>query len=163
MWKYFSANDTKKYIDISQQLIDKYNNTYHHSIGSSTTIARQPASYQHVFNRLYDKKVEKVKRIPKFHLGQQVQILRKKKTFEKRFTPNCAEELFTISSVKDTKTPTYSIQDMRSEKIQGSFYEKELHTSEQTVFRIEKEIKNRRTRIDGVEETYVKWKGYNND
>ena len=162
MWKYFSANNTKKYIDILDKLVDKYNNTYHRSIGCTPTVARQPASYQHVFNNLYAKKVEARKQVPKFQLGDQVRIFKKKKTFEKGFTPNWTEELFTISSVKDTKPPTYSIQDLKGEPIRGSFYETELQKSSQDVFRIEKVIKKRTTR-DGVKEAYVRWKGYNND
>ena len=163
MWKYFSANNTKKYIDILDQLVDKYNNTYHRSIGCTPTVARQLSSYQHVFNNLYAKKVEARKQhAPKFQLGDQVRIFKKKKTFEKGFTPNWTEELFTISSVKNTKPPTYTIQDMRGEKIQGSFYEAELQKSELTVFRIEKVLKKRTTK-DGDKEAYVRWKGYNND
>ena len=46
---------------------------------------------------------------PKFHVGDRVgvRITRKKGTFEKRFTPNWTEEVFTISSVKSTIQPTY--------------------------------------------------------
>ena len=83
-----------------------------------------------------------------------MRISKKKKTFEKGFTPNWTEELFTISSVKDTKPPTYTIRDTKGDHIQGSFYEEELQKSSQDVFRIEKVIKKRGT------EAYVKWKGY---
>ena len=53
MWKYFSANNTKRYIDILDKLIDKYNNTKHRSIGCTPTVARQPSSYEQVFKYLY--------------------------------------------------------------------------------------------------------------
>ena len=46
MWKYFSANNTKRYVDILQKLIDKYNNTKHRSIGCTPSVAREPASYK---------------------------------------------------------------------------------------------------------------------
>ena len=32
MWKYFTANNTNKYIDELQNMVDKYNTTYHRSI-----------------------------------------------------------------------------------------------------------------------------------
>ena len=32
MWKYFSANNTNVYIDILQDLVDKYNNLKHSTI-----------------------------------------------------------------------------------------------------------------------------------
>ena len=163
MWKYFSANNTKRYIDILDQLIDRYNNTKHRAIGCTPTVARQPASYQHVFKKLYAKKVEDRRSVvPKFHVGDKVRIVKKKKTFEKGYFPNWTEELFTISSVKDTKPPTYTIQDLQGEPIQGSFYEAELQKSKQDIFRIEKVIKKRKGK-NGGKEAYVKWKGYNSD
>ena len=162
MWKYFSANNTKRYIDILDQLIEKYNNTKHRSIGCTPTVARQPSSYQHVFKKLYTKNVQKEKKDPKFKVGEQVRIFKKKKTFEKGFTPNWTEELFSINTVKDTKPPTYLIQDLNGEIIKGSFYEPELQKSDQVRFRIDKIIKKRTRKDNGIEEAYVKWKGYNN-
>ena len=159
MWKYFSANNTKTYIDILDQLVDKYNHTKHRSIGCTPTVARQPASYQQVFKKLYTDKV-KSKSIPKFLVGDKVRISRKKKTFEKGFTPNWTEELFTINEVKKTIPPTYIIQDMKGEVIKGSFYEPELQRSKQDVYRIEKVIK-KRSKKNGEKEALVKWKGYN--
>ena len=44
-----------------------------------------------------------------------------KGTFEKGFTPNWTEEVFTISSVKATKPPTYAIKDTPGEPVQGTF------------------------------------------
>ena len=38
MWKYFTANNTVKYIDVLPSLIEKYNNTYHRSIKCTRTI-----------------------------------------------------------------------------------------------------------------------------
>jgi len=163
MWKYFSANNTKRYIDILDQLIHRYNNTKHRAIGCTPTVARQPASYQHVFKTLYAKKVEDRRPVvPKFHIGDKVRIVKKKKTFEKGYFPNWTEEIFIISSVKDTKPPTYTIHDLQGESIKGSFYEAELQKSKQDIFRIEKVIKKRKRKNVG-EEAYVKWKGYNSD
>ena len=159
MWKYFSANNTKKYIDILDDLIEKYNNTYHRSIGRTPVDARKPSSYQYVFKKLYTKKVIQK---PKFKIGDKVRISKKKKQFEKGFTPNWTEEIFTISDVKDTNPPTYHIQDLKGESVKGSFYEAELQKSTQDVFRIEKVIK-KRTRKNGEKEVYVKWTGYSSD
>ena len=59
-----------------------------------------------------------------------------KGTFENGFTPNWTEEVFTISSVKATKPPTYTIKDTLGEPVQGTFYEQELQLSVQEIFRI---------------------------
>ena len=162
MWKYFSANNTKRYIDILQKLIDKYNNTKHSSIGMKPTVAREPSSYQHVFENLYAKNTKERRKEPKFHLGDKVRIMKKKKHFEKGFTPNWTEEIFTINKVKSTKPPTYIIQDLIGETIKGSFYEAELQKTNQDTFRIDKIVK-KRTNKEGIKEAYIKWKGYSNN
>ena len=51
-WKYFTANNTQKYIDVLPSMVEKYNNTYHRSIKLTPSDARNPASYQHVLNAL---------------------------------------------------------------------------------------------------------------
>ena len=161
MWKYFSANNTKRYINILDDLINRYNNTKHRAIGYTPTVARQPSSYQYVFRNLYGKKVKDREQTPRFQVGDKVRISKKKETFEKGYTPNWTEELFTIKEVKPTRPPTYTIQDLRGEPIKGSFYDAELQKSSQEVYRIEKVIR-KRTRTDGEKEALVKWKAYDN-
>ena len=101
MWKYFTANNTTKYIDVLPSLIEKYNNTYHRSIKCTPSFAREPSSYQHVYDALHNNSEgEKIKSAsikpkppPEFKVGDRVRIFKKKKTFEKGFTPNWTEDL----------------------------------------------------------------------
>ena len=164
MWKYFSANNTNRYIDILEKLIEKYNDTKHRTIGCTPRIARQPSSYERVFKKLYEKQSKERRQniIPHFQIGDTVRISKKKKTFEKGFTPNWTEELFTIRKVKETKPPTYTIQDFNGDPIEGSFYGAELQKSTQDVYRIDKVLKQRTRKSDGEKEALVKWKGYDN-
>ena len=71
---------------------------------------------------------------PRFHVGDEVRIVRKKGTFEKGFTPNWTEEVFTITTVKAIKPSTYTIKDTRGEPVQGTFYEQELQTSMREIY-----------------------------
>ena len=161
MWKYFTANNTKNYINKLDELIERYNNTYHRSIGCTPSQARQPAYYEQVFKNLYAKRIQERKLPPKFKVGDYVRIIKKKKTFEKGFTSNWTEELFTIKTIKETKPPTYTIQDLRGEPVVGTFYEKELQKSSQQTFRIDRIIR-KRTR-NGESESLVKWRGYSKE
>ena len=160
MWKYFTANNTHKYIDILPALVEKYNNTYHHSIKCKPKDAIDPKNYTHVFKALYGDTADLAKK-PSFKVGDRVRIVKKKKTFEKGFTSNWTEEIFTITQVKNTKPPTYTIEDTKGEEIHGTFYEPELQKTSQTIYRVEKVLKRRKTK-DGQKQVYVKWKGYNN-
>ena len=67
-----------------------------------------------------------------------IRITRKIGRFDKGFTSNCTEEMFTISSVKATKPPTYTIKDSLREPVKGTFYEQELQLNAQEMFRIER-------------------------
>ena len=94
MWKYFTANNTNKYIDELQNMVNKYNTTYHRSIKLSPSDARNPSNYKHVFTALYGK----IRLPPPLDdgVGEKVRIVRKKDTFEKGFTPNWTEEVFAV-------------------------------------------------------------------
>ena len=61
-----------------------------------------------------------------------------------------------IKKIKNRVPWTYVIDDLNSEEITGTFYEKELQKIDQREFRIEKVIKKRGDKL------YVKWKGYDN-
>ena len=140
LWKYFTANNTQKYIDVLPGMVEKYNCTYHRSIKLKPTDARKPANYKHIHNALYAKGNARKATPPKVHVVDKVRIVRKKGTFEKGFTPNWTE-VFTITAVKATKPP-YNIEDTRGEPVQGIFYEQELHTRVQEICR-SKRVKKR--------------------
>ena len=92
-----------------------------------------------------------------------MRIVKKKNTFEEDLTPNWTEELFAISKVKHTKPVTYTINGIKGEENQGTFYEPEfLPKAKQEIYRIEK-LLTKRIRRNGIKKVYVKWKGYNND
>ena len=153
-WKYFTTNSTQKYIDVLPSMAAKYNSTYHRSIKLSPSDARNSSNYQHVHIALYDNARKAA--LPKFHIGDKVRITRTKGTFDKGFTPNWTEEPFTISSVKASNPPTYTIKDQFGELVRGAFYEQELQLSVQEIFRIERVLKKMKNQV------YVKWKGYSN-
>ena len=159
MWKYFTKNRTGVYIDVLPDIIDKYNHTYHRSIKCTPTDARKPSNYQDVFNALYNFNTNPLKPSPKFKIGDQVRISKLKKKFEKGYTANWTEEVFTIQKVQTTIPYTYKLKDTRNEAVVGTFYEPELQLAKQTTFRIEKVLR-RRTRKDGKREILVKWLGY---
>ena len=63
--------------------------------------------------------------------------------FAKGYTPNWSEEVFVIKKIEKTVPWTYVIDDLNSEEITGTFYEKELQKIDQQEIRIEKVIKKK--------------------
>jgi len=97
---------------------------------------------------------------PKFKIGDKVRISKyKRKVFDKGYTPNWTEEVFTIDNIQYTNPITYKLIDLKSEEIKGSFYEPELLKAEQDVFRIEKIIQRNYKKKQAL----VKWKGYSDE
>ena len=69
---------------------------------------------------------ENNKEDPKFKIGNHVGISKYKNIFAKDFTPNFSEDVFVIKKVKNIVQWTYAINDLNSEEIVGTFYEKGL-------------------------------------
>ena len=82
--------------------------------------------------------------------------MRKKGTFEKGFTPNWTEEVFTITAVKATKPPTYTLEDTMGEPVQETFYEQELQSSVQEIYRIEEWKKQSACQVERLQQ-YVQF------
>ena len=157
MWKMFSANNNTVYWDKLDKLVDDYNNTYHSSIEMTPTEASKKENENKVFANLYEDEIYLKPKKPKFSIGDKVRISKYKwRVFDKGYTPNWTEEVFVVDKVMLTKPVTYRIVDLLGEKVEGSFYEKELQKAKQQTFRIEKVVR----RDNKKKKALVKWKGY---
>ncbi|XP_065674016.1 uncharacterized protein LOC136090965 [Hydra vulgaris] len=153
MFKYFSANSTRKYIDVLNEMVNKYNNTKHSSIKMTPVKASDEKNKNIVWLNLNgNARSESVR--PKFSINDRVRITKKKTTFEKGYTPRWTEEVLTISQIQYIDPPTYKITDKNGEEIQGTFYEQELQKTNQKILRIEKVIRKLKNK------SLVKWYGY---
>ena len=125
IFKYFSANNTRKYIDVLDLLADQYNNTNHSSIKMTPAEASRAVNENKVWRNLFPELCRTIL-TPKFSIGDNVRITKKKKTFDKVYTQRWTEDIFTISKIQSTIPETYKITDCNGEEIQDSFYEREL-------------------------------------
>ena len=156
MWKMFSANNNTVYWDKLDKLVDDYN-TYHSSIEMTPTEASKKENENKVFANLYGDLIYVKPKKPKFSIGDKVRLLKyKRRVFDKGYTPSWTEEVFVVDKVMLTKPVTYHIVDLLGEKVEGSFYEKELQKAKQQTFRIEKVVR----RDNKKKKALVKWKGY---
>jgi hypothetical protein len=154
MFKYFTANSTRRYVDVLDSMVSKYNSTKHSSIKMTPVDASKEKNESAVWQNLYTDEVGYAPTDPKFSVGDKVRITVKKKTFEKGYLPRWTEEVFTISKVQFTDPLTYKIEDCSGLEIQGTFYEPELQKTSQETFRIEKVLRK------SGNKSLVKWLGY---
>lgn len=154
MWKYFTANNTKKWIDILNDLLKNYNSTYHRSIKMKPKEASLVKNSATVYQNLFPEEND-LRRKPRFHVGDTVRISKKYGDFRKGYLPNFTTEVFVVSRVLETSPPTYNLTDSNNEEIIGTFYEEEMvkYLSDKT-YVIESVLREKGNRL------LVKWKGY---
>ena len=161
LYRYFTAVNSLRYIDVLQDLVDSYNNTYHRSIG------RAPATVSllnvgDVRRKLYGKISPTSPKKFKFNVGDHVRLSLRKRLFKKGYKMNWTEEIFQITK-RIPRTPVvYEVCDLLERPIEGTFYEKELQKVKRPdIFRIEKVLKKRTK--NKKTEYLVRWSGFSSD
>ena len=118
IYKYMTSIPKNVYVNKLDDIVNEYNNTYR------TTIKMKPIN---VKDNTYINTTKKINyKDPKFKVGDRVRISKYKKKIAKGYMPNRSEEIFVIKKVKNTVPWTYVINDLNSQEIIGTFYEKEL-------------------------------------
>ena len=118
IYKYMTSIPKNVYIDKLDDIVKKYNNTYH------TSIKMKPVDVKD--NTYIDFKKEINDKNPKFKVGDHVRISKYKNIFAKGYMPNWSEEIFVIKKIENTVLWTYIINDLNGEQIIGTFYEKRI-------------------------------------
>ena len=85
MLKYFSANNTRKCVDVLDLLVDQYNNAIHSSIKMSPKEASREENENKMWRNL-DPEFGGKTLAPQFSIGDHVRITKNKKTFDKGCT-----------------------------------------------------------------------------
>ena len=117
--------------DNLDDIVNKYNKTYHN------TIKMNPVDIK---SNTYIESSEKTNnKYPEFKIGDIVRISKYKNIFAKDYTPNWSEEDIAIKKVKFTVTWTYIIKDLNWEEIVRFFYENKLQKSNHKEFGNEEE------------------------
>ena len=86
-----------------------------------------------------------------------MRIILKKKIFDKGYTSNWSNKIYTVAEILKTIPTTYKIED-DGRPLSKKYYEPELQKSDQTMFHIEKILKWKT--VNGKRFGRVKWLGY---
>ena len=123
IFKHMTAVSKNVYFDVLNDIVDKYNNTYHRTIKMKPIDAKSDSYAEY--------NVDSHEKGPKFQVDGHLRISKYKSIFAKGYAPNWSEEVFVISKVKNTVPWTYVISDLNGEETVGTFYEKELQKTNQ--------------------------------
>ena len=112
LWKFFFTSNTKRWIDILQNVQDNYNSTYHSSIKTSPNSVSMK-NREKIFKILYPKLNDYIK--CNLKKGDRVRIALNKPRFEKGFTINWSKDIYTITHVfHKAKVCWYRIKDSKN-------------------------------------------------
>ena len=123
IYKYMTSISKNVFIDKLDDIVKKYNNTYHKSIKMKPVDVKD--------NTYFNFKKESNDKNSKFKVGDHVRISKYKNIFAKGYVPNWSKEIFIIRKVKNIVPCSYVINDLNGEEIIGTFYENELQGTSQ--------------------------------
>lgn len=127
MWRYFTANKTKRYVDVLPKLLHSYNNRPHSSLQGHTPaqVVRDSRLQWYLWDERNPVNV-KIKK-PRYSVGDYVRLAWKKKVFDRGYTPNWSAEIFVIKEIDTRENPVmYKVADLQGEVLEGKFYEPEM-------------------------------------
>ena len=113
IYKHMTAVSKNAYFDVLNDIVDKYNNTYH------KTIKMKPIDVKDDSFAEYNE--ESNKKDPKFKVNDHVRISKYKNIFAKGYAPNWSEEIFVVKKIKNTVPWTYVISDFKWRRNCGKF------------------------------------------
>ena len=123
VWKNF-------YFDVLDDIVDKYNNTFHE------TIEIKPIDFKSDSYAEYN--VDSDEKSPKFKVSDRVRISKYKNIFAKEYT---LKKKFSLLAKLKMQFHGLVINDLNGREIVETFYEKELQKANQKEMRIEEVIK----------------------
>lgn len=172
IFQYLYYKNTKRYIDVLQDLVAGYNENYHSSIKCAPSTVNKNNEAE-IWARQYlpkdSSKMRNFKFKFKFNVGDLVRISNPRLPFSRGFGLTFSEELFKIKRRHITMPATYVLEDLNGKPLRGLFYEAEMILvrgkeniyGKDVAFRVEK-ILRRRTH-KGKKEVLIKWKGYSDE
>jgi hypothetical protein len=155
MFRIFTKNGNRVWIDMIDNLIYLYNKKKHSIIKTSPSNA-----YNNNIKLLMNETDDRTETKPKFKVDDRVRVSYNNDVFDKGYHVKWTHQIYLISEVLKTKPTTYKVKDERNNELLGSFYDNELQLTKQPkdVYPVEKIIKSRTK--NGKKEHFVKFQGY---
>ena len=170
IFRYILKKRNQRYVDVLQELVTSYNNTFHSSLNappSSITKHNEAESrLQQYLIRTKTTKSKSNKQLNKkatikykLKIGQTVRMSHVRNIFDREYSQKWTGEIFKITArFKRDDLPVYKVEDWDGEPIEGTFYQQELQSitvDENTEYHVDK-ILQRRTR-NKQKQVLVRW------
>lgn len=171
--KFFTHNQTQRYVDVLPDIVRSYNDSVHSSIGMapsdvSTKNEMDVFWYQYVpktARKNKNKPRKKRKQPPKkqpftLSVGDHVRLTHLKRTFMREYDETYTGEVYQISKrFYRQSLPVYHVTDLAGDALEGTFYQQELqkiNIDDDQIWKVSKVLKTRK-RKGHEKEHLVRW------
>jgi hypothetical protein len=164
LYRFFTANQTFRYIDHLEDIVDSYLNTVHRST-KMKPIDITEKNAQDVYEKLYlpQQIIEENKPVNyTFEIGDKVHMAMDRSVFHKAYKETYFHEIFEVFRRTPTHPPRYKLRDLLKVELKGTFYAQQLtkvpfdYTAD--LQRLEKVVRYRKGTHG--KEALIRWKGY---
>jgi transposase InsO family protein len=161
MYRYFTRQNTFRYLDVIGDLLTSYNKSHHSAIGMAPSKVN-PSNIYSVWQQIKARRSKIPRGVVKFKVGDHVRITKEKVKFAKGYEQTFSTEIFRVVKViRRTPQPVYELSDLQDRPIEGQFYNYELvrvTVTPDSEFQIDKIVRTRTK--GGIRQHLVKWRGY---
>ena len=161
MWRYLTAANTHRYVEVIQDLVRGYNHSYHRSIKMKPADVCEE-NVRLVLKNLYGTTLTRNgNQSYKFQVGDTVRLSKLRGAFTKGYEKGYTDEYFTITECIPRVPPVYRIKDYDGDVIVGTFYEQELLkiiVAKDKTFKVEAVLNEKVQK--GRKMCLVKWLGW---
>lgn len=144
MFRHFTKNGTRNYIDVLQSLVNGYNQSYHRTIKTTPSKVTADVMSQ-VFENTYGyaneremlRAQQKLKRKNVLAIGQLVRIKYHLNPMDKRYLPNWSDRLYKVTKVFHHDVTVYKVRGIGEPKDEvRRYYRQELQPIKDSVERV---------------------------
>lgn len=153
MWRLFSELGSFQWLNILPNLIKKYNNSKHRTIGVKPIDVTKDNEEQ-ILKKIILSRKKPLSKV-KFNVGDKVRVSLRFKPLVKGYWPRWSNEIYTVWKVQQTNPVTYILKDSVGKVLKGGFYQEELSkTKFDGIYLVEKVIRRRGNKL------LVRWLGF---
>ena len=126
MNKYFTKNNTYRYLDVIDKFLTGYNTSIHSKIGMPPSKVN-PSDIYSVWQRMNCLLAKISQGRVKLKVGDLVRITKEKVKFAKEYEQTFSTEIFRFTKViQQVPQPVYELTELQKRPIEGQFYYYEL-------------------------------------
>ena len=163
LFKYMYHNQTFRYINDLENIVESYNNTIHRTTGMTPNSVNESNAMDLYLDKYmkYVNETASHPETPTYKIGDYVRVVKNKTIFKKGYEDNYSEIIYKVIDIHKTNPPRYILADTTDYRLPGTKYKDDLvpiYDIDKRYYRIDQVLRSRKIR--GRKEFLVSWLGH---